>query len=79
MLNSDNNEIGHPCRSRSGAEVNCNETVACTVTIAGKDADLHFCECPERPQRPQRPAGGNRQNPAGGNAQSASRRQRCDN
>jgi len=60
LMTYDGEDIGKPCRGPFG-ERTCNATVACTVSIAGKDAALHFCERPERPQRPfgSVPFGGN--------------------
>ena len=48
----DGEDIGTPCRGRLEVEGTCNATVACTLSIAGQDAALHFCKDPEHPSRP---------------------------
>ena len=61
LVTYDGEDIGTPCRGRFGVEGTCNATVACTLSIAGQDAALHFCERPPRPTGGFGSFGGNRQ------------------
>jgi len=56
LIKYNGSDIEKPCHG--GGDAKCNANSSCTVNIAGKDAELYFCEPPESPvEGPKSPRG----------------------